>query len=132
MLSLNAQIAQGNADAGLANDVQELNSLAMAKDQATQQRAILYNALKQQLFADGELQALTTAESEQEGDLAAFDTTASAAQQNSFRNTVAGPLVNEAELVEEYVISVDSLQTSALGITPSRLPSSGTRICPTR
>ncbi len=122
MLSLNAQIAQGNADAGLANDVQELNSLAMAKDQATQQRAILYNALKQQLFADGELQALTTAESEQEGDLAAFDTTASAAQQNSFRNTVAGPLVNEAELIEEYVISVDSLQTSALGIGAQQAP----------
>jgi len=122
MLSLNAQIAQGNADAGLANDVQELNSLAMAKDQATQQRAILYNALQQQLFADGELQALTTAESEQEGDLAAFDTTASAALQNSFRNTVAGPLVNEAELIEEYVISVDSLQTSALGISAQQAP----------
>ncbi|MGO9784881.1 MAG: nitrate- and nitrite sensing domain-containing protein, partial [Streptosporangiaceae bacterium] len=122
MLSLNAQIAQGNADAGLANDVQELNSLAMAKDQATQQRAILYNALKQQLFADGELQALTTAESVQEGDLAAFDTTASAAQQDSFRNTVAGPLVNEAELIEEYVISVDSLQTSALGISAQQAP----------
>jgi signal transduction histidine kinase len=122
MLSLNAQIAQGNADAGLANDVQELNSLAMAQDQATQQRAILYNALKQQLFADGELQALTTAESEQEGDLAAFDTTASAAQRNSFRNTVAGPLVNEAELIEEYVISVDSLQTSALGISAQQVP----------
>jgi signal transduction histidine kinase len=123
MLSLNAQIAQGNADSGLANDVQELNSLAMAKDQATQQRAILYNALKQQLFADDELQALTTATSEQAADLAAFDATASPAQQRSFINTVAGPLVNQAELIEQYVISVGSLDlASSLNISPQAAP----------
>jgi signal transduction histidine kinase len=122
MLSLNAQIAQGNADSGLANDVQELSSLAMAKDQATQQRAILYNALKQQLFADDELQALTTATSEQAADLAAFDATASPAQQRSFINTVAGPLVNQAELIEQYVISVGSLDLVSLNISPQAAP----------
>jgi signal transduction histidine kinase len=122
LLSLNAQIAQGTADAGLANGVQTLSALAMAQEQATQQRAILFNALSQQLFADDELQALTTAESEQATDLATFSTTASPAEQRTFRTTVAGPLVNRAELIEEYVISVGSLDTSALNITPQAAP----------
>ena len=120
MLSLNAQIAQGTADSGLANDVQTLNSLSMAKDAGhPAARASSTTRLTQQLFADGELQALTTAESEQAADLAAFGTTATPAEQTSFRNTVAGPQVNGAELIEEYVISVGSLDTSAAGHQPA-------------
>jgi signal transduction histidine kinase len=120
MFSLNDQIAQGTADSGLANDVQALNSLSLAKDQAAQQRAILFNALTQQLFADDEQQALTTAVSVQSADLTAFDTTATPEEQVSFRDTVAGPLVNKAELLEEYVLSVDSLDVTALGIKPGQ------------
>jgi signal transduction histidine kinase len=122
MLSLNDQIAQGTADSGLANGVQALNSLSLAKDEATQQRALLFNALTQQLFADGELQALTTAESVQAADLTAFGTTATSAEQSSFRTGVAGPLVNRAELIEEYVLSVGSLDTTALNISLAAAP----------
>jgi signal transduction histidine kinase len=122
MFSLNNQIAEGTADSGLVNDVQALQSLSLAKDQAAQQRAILFNALSQQLFADGEQQALTTAVSVQGADLTAFGTTATADEQRSLRNTVAGPLVNKAELIEEYVISVGSLDTTALGISPGTGP----------
>ncbi len=53
MIALNDQIAQGTSDATLANDVQTLNALSLAKDQAAQQRALLFNALSQQIFADG-------------------------------------------------------------------------------
>ena len=122
MLSLNDQIAQGTADSGLANGVQALNSLSLAKDEATQQRALLFNALTQQLFADGELQALTTAESVQAADLTAFGTTATSAEQSAFRTGVAGPLVNRAELIEEYVLSVGSLDTTALNISLAAAP----------
>ena len=122
MISLNAQIAEGTADSGLVNDVQALQSLSLAKDQAAQQRAILFNALSQQLFADGEQQALTTSVSVQGADQTAFGTTATADEQNSLRNTVAGPLVNKAELIEEYVISVGSPDTTALGIPPGTRP----------
>jgi len=122
MFALNQQIAQGTADSGLANDVQTLSSLSMAKDQAAQQRALLFNALTQQLFADDEQQALTTAVSEQAADLAAFDTTATPAEQDAYRNAVAGPLVNKAELIEEYILSVGSLDTSALNISPQAAP----------
>ena len=65
MITLNDQIAQGTSDSGLANDVRTLNSLSLAKDQAAQQRAFLFNAFTQQFFADGEQQALTTALSEE-------------------------------------------------------------------
>jgi len=72
MIALNDQIAQGTSDSILVNDVQTLNALSLAKDQAAQQRALLFNAFEQQLFADGEQQALTTSESQQLADLTAF------------------------------------------------------------
>src|SRR5271169_2106595 len=61
MIALNNQIAQGTSDAQLVNDVQTLNSLSLAKDQAAQQRALLFNAFTQTVFADGEQQRLITA-----------------------------------------------------------------------
>ena len=80
MIALNDQIAQGTSDSVLVNDVQTLNSLSLAKDQAAQQRALLFNAFNQQIFADGEQQALITAQSEQLTDLTAFNTTATPAE----------------------------------------------------
>src|SRR5260370_555992 len=122
MLSLNAQIAERTADSGLASSVQALNSLSLAKDEAAQQRAILFNAFSQQLFADGELQALTTAVSDQATDLGKFDATVTPAEQDAFRNAVAGPRVNEAELIEEYVISVGSVSTGSLNMSARAAP----------
>src|SRR5712691_799099 len=122
MISLNDQIAEGTADSGLASSVQALNSLSLAKDEAAQERAILFNAFSQQLFADGELQALTTAVSDQATDLGKFDATVTPAEQNAFRNAVAGPRVNEAELIEEYVISVGSVGTSSLNMSAGAAP----------
>jgi signal transduction histidine kinase len=124
MIFLTDQIAQGTSDSGLVNDVQALDSLALAKDQAAQQRALLFNALNQQLFADGVQQAVNTAQSEELNDLTAFDTTATPAEQSAFRNTVAGPLVNEAQSIETYILSVGSLDIGAgsLGISATAAP----------
>ena len=69
LITLNDQIDQGTSDPGLVNDVETLDSLALAKDEAAQQRALLYNALPPQLFADGVQQALTTAQSEELTDI---------------------------------------------------------------
>jgi signal transduction histidine kinase len=124
MIFLTELIAQGTSDSGLVNDVQALNSLALAKDQAAQQRALLFNALNQQLFADGVQQAVNTAQSEELNDLTAFDTSATAAEQSTYRNTVAGPLVNKAQDIETYILSVGSLDigAGALGIGPTAAP----------
>ena len=124
MIALNDQIAQGTSDATLANDVQTLNALSLAKDQAAQQRALLFNALNQQIFADGLQQALTTAQSEELTELTAFGTTATAQEQSTYRNTVAGPRVNQAQNIEIYIVGTGSLAigAGALGIGPAAAP----------
>ena len=124
MIALNNQIAQGTSDAQLVNDVQSLNSLSLAKDQAAQQRGLLFNAFKQQIFADGEQQALISAQSAQLADQTAFGTTATAAEQNSYLSIVNGPLVNQAQIIETYVLNVDTLAigTGALGINSTVAP----------
>ena len=127
MIALNDQIAQGTSDSTLVNDVQTLDSLSLAKDQAAQQRGILYNAFNQQLFADGELQALLTAQSEELTDLTAFNTTATPAEQgsyNNFVNNVYGTAVNEAQNIELYVVGtgVPNIDAGALNISPAKAP----------
>ena len=125
MIALNDQIAQGTSDAQLVNDVQTLDSLSLAKEQASQQRGLLFNVFGQQLFADGVQQALLTAQSEQLTDLNAFGTTATAAEQASFSNTVTGPAVNEAQNIETYVLSVApsvNIDTGSLGISATDAP----------
>jgi signal transduction histidine kinase len=103
IIALNDQIAQGTSDSVLVNDVQTLNALSLAKDQAAQQRALLFNAFEQQIFADGEAQALTTSESEQLTDLTAFNTTATPAEKSAYISTVAGLRFDEAESIEIYI-----------------------------
>jgi signal transduction histidine kinase len=127
MIALNDQIAQGTSDSALVNDVQTLDSLSLAKDQAAQQRGILYNAFNQQLFADGELQALLTAQSEELSDLTAFDTTATPAEQSSYSNyvnNVYGTAVNEAQNIELYVVGtgVPDIGAGALNISAAKAP----------
>jgi signal transduction histidine kinase len=124
MIALNELIAQGTSDAPLVNDVQTLNTLSLAKEQAAQQRALLFNAFKQGVFADGEQQALITAQSEQLQDLTAYRVTATAAEQRSYDNVVNGPLVNNAQIIETYVNNLDTLAigAGALGISAQSAP----------
>jgi signal transduction histidine kinase len=104
MITLNDQIAQGTSDASLANDERTLNSLALAKEEASQQRALLYNAFTQEFYGDAELQALYTAQSEQLNDQASFQATATPAERNSYTTTVAGAGVNLAEGIEDFIL----------------------------
>ena len=124
MISLNDQVAQGTDDSSLTNDVQTLNSLALEKDQAAQQRAILFNAFTRGFFANGEQQALITVVAEQGADSTAFDTTATPAEQSSFSSLVAGPLVKMAVVIEEYVVSTGRLDigNGALNISAQDAP----------
>jgi signal transduction histidine kinase len=125
MISLNDQIAQGIPDSALANDVQTLNTLSEAKDEAAQQRALMYNALLNNNFADGELQALTTAQSDQGTDQTAFGTTATPAERDSFFNQVGGPLVSGAESIETYILDNGAVDVPTLGqggFNPATLP----------
>ena len=127
MIALNDQIAQGTSDATLVNDVQTLNSLSQGKDQAAQQRALLYNAFGQGVFADGELQALSTAQSDELTDKTAFDSTATPAEESTFNNlvnNVHGKAVNEAQSIEIYVLGtgVPDIGAGALNIDQQHAP----------
>jgi signal transduction histidine kinase len=125
MISLNGQIAQGISDAALANDVQTLNTLSLAKDEAAQQRALMYNALLNNNFADGDLQALETAQSDQGTDQTAFSTTATPAERDVFFSNVGGPLVSGAESIETYILdngAVDIQTLTQQGFDPATLP----------
>jgi signal transduction histidine kinase len=119
MIALNNLIAEGTSDAGLVSDVQTLNSLSVAKDQAAQQRALLFNTFRQKIFADGEQQALTTAESQELVEETAFRTTATPAEQRSFNNTVAGPLFNQAQEIEIYI---EGLPLGTIGLDIGQSP----------
>jgi signal transduction histidine kinase len=125
MIALDDQIAQGTSDSGLVNDVQTLNAMSLAKDEAAQQRALLYNVFLHRGFADGEQQALITAQSGQLIDLTAFSTTATPAEQSAYDSTVAGTRFNEeAENLEIYVQGASSPTSgaAALGISSAQAP----------
>jgi signal transduction histidine kinase len=121
MIALDDQMGQGTSDASLVSDVQTLNAMALAKDQAAQQRALLFNAfLHPQSFAD-EQQALTTAQSGQLIDLTAFGTTATPAEQSEYDSAVAGTPGNEqAQNIVDFVQDAGSL--AAAGINPAQAP----------
>jgi signal transduction histidine kinase len=125
MIALDDQIGQGTSDASLVNDVQTLNAMSLAKDEAAQQRALLYNAFLHHGFADQEQQALITAQSGQLIDLTAFSTTATPAEQSEYDNIVAGTKLNElAENLEIYVQGASSLASgaAALGLSSADAP----------
>ncbi len=125
MIALDDQIGQGTSDSILVNDVQTLNALSLAKDQAAQERALLFNVFLHRSFADNEQQALITANSGELIDLTAFSTTATPAEQDAFDTTVSGTRANEeAENIEIYVQGASSLASglAALGISQAQAP----------
>ena len=124
MIALNGQIAQGADDLGLTNDVQTLSALSQEKDQVAQQRALLLNAFTKGSFANAEEAALVTAVAGQGADAAAFDATATPAEQDSFTRVVAGPAVKQALNIQQYVVSTGSLDigNGALNISATAAP----------
>jgi len=123
MITLNDLIAQGTSDPVLVNDVRTLNSLSLAKDEAAQQRALFFHTVSDQFFGDGEQQALTTALSEELNDKASFEATATPAEQNAFTTTVAGPGVNLAEGMEDFILTDGNpVDITQLGISLNKAP----------
>jgi Nitrate and nitrite sensing len=105
----------------VASDVQTLNSLALAQDQAAQQRALLYNAFLHHGFADGEQQALIAAQAGELIELSAFGTTATPAEQHEYDTDVAGTPASElASDLEILVQGSGQLEggSSLAGINP--------------
>src|SRR5689334_11351415 len=115
MMALNGQIAQGADDPALINDVQTLNSLSQEKDQVSQQRALLYNALTKGFFDNAVYQALVTATAGQPAAATAFEATATPAEQSAFTRVVSGAQVKNGVDIENYVISTNRLDLATRG-----------------
>ena len=105
---------QGTSDATLGQAIRVLSLVSRMKEQASQQRAILTYGLLVGQLSPNEQTALNSALSEQQSNLASFNTTASIAQRNLWNNSVASSFVFQADAAETQAISIQA-QTGKLG-----------------
>ncbi len=105
---------QGASDATLGQAIRVLGLVSRMKEQASQQRAILTYGLLVGQLSPNEQTALNSALSEQQSNLASFNTTASIAQRNLWNNSVASSFVFQANSEETQAISIQA-QTGRLG-----------------
>ncbi|HET9079970.1 MAG TPA: nitrate- and nitrite sensing domain-containing protein [Trebonia sp.] len=103
-------IAAGTANTTLQSDVSVLNALLRIEDDASLQRAYLYQALQSTPAAltPGALQDLNQAAEQQVADTSAFNQAASVTEQQTYSNTVAGPQVDEAKSAEKLAVATAS------------------------
>ena len=142
MITLSDQVGQGVSDGQLTGDVQALNALALAKEQASQQRGLLNSALSAPVrfsvsYAhnggtahsplidtanQGTEQALTLANQLETADLAIFFKAASELQAVDDVNEVNFPAgaaaTNIAQDIEQNVFSNDDIDYFTDGGTP--------------
>ena len=141
LFALNDQLSSSSGDATLANEVIALGALSRAKDQAAQQRAIIYSGFIESGLNDaggkvttsnasgqafnnlngsaaltdaGGLQALTTAQFLQLTDLQTFQVSAAPAVFESYLATVAGPKVQTAQTVNNMVTAAPNSNPQAI------------------
>jgi signal transduction histidine kinase len=103
LFDLNDEITSGSGDSVLADEVRTLDALSRAKDEASQQRAMLYAALIDGSFPSGAQQALFTSGQLESNDLISFESSATNAELDAFQNTVSGLPVNASELLNNYL-----------------------------
>ena len=124
MQALTGEIAQGVSDPTLSNDVRTLASISAVKEEAAEQRALLFNALTEGFFDINVETAINTAASQQQLDQATFQTTATAAQQAAFASVTGSSQASEAVNIEGFLLSDDDPFTDIvnLGISQQQAP----------
>jgi signal transduction histidine kinase len=100
-------VAAGTGNAELQSNVSVLNALLRMEDDASLQRAFLYQALQSTPAAltPSALQLLNQAAEQQQADTQAFGQSASVTEQQTLNNTVAGPEVDEAKSAEKLAVA---------------------------
>jgi signal transduction histidine kinase len=100
-------VAAGTGNATLQSDVSVLNTLLRMEDDASLQRAYLYQALASPTpsLTPRSEQLLNQANEQQVADTLAFDQAASVGQQQDLQNTVAGSPVDEAKSSEQLAVA---------------------------
>ncbi len=118
LLSFSDQIAQGSANASLADTARTLGSLSRMKEDASRERGILYSALLEGQFELGAPELLSSAQAQQASDQSQFETSATLAQQQLFNNTVTGPAIDQDQVLEQLAVDVGNPQE--VGVSPSQ------------
>jgi hypothetical protein len=116
LLALDDQVAVGSNDSELVGAVRVASLVSNMKEEASQQQAILTSALAPDLvglgvFGPAQLSAITDALAEQQGNLAEFNTAATASQRQLYDNAVSGATVARAQAQEQQAISLASSGT---------------------
>jgi signal transduction histidine kinase len=106
-ITFSNDIAAGSGNSTLQTDVTVLNSLLRMEDDASLQRADLYQALltSQPDLTPEALSDLKQASAQQQADASQFGTAASVEESQNFNNTVSGQMVDEAQSEEERAIA---------------------------
>jgi signal transduction histidine kinase len=101
-------ISAGSGNDTLQTNVAVLNALLRVEDDASLQRADLYQALlsRPPTLTASALSDLSQAQAQQKADLSQFDAVASVTQSQDFSNTVSGQDVDEAESEESLAIAL--------------------------
>jgi signal transduction histidine kinase len=107
VFDLNDEITSGSGDALLSNEVRTLDSVSRAKDQESQERAILYIMLLQNSYG-GALQSLTTAQALESSYLDAFQSSATPAEEDNFLSAVSAEKVDTTTLLSSFLTSASS------------------------
>jgi signal transduction histidine kinase len=129
MITLNDLIAQGVSDSVLTNDVRALNFLSLAIEEASRQRAVLYSLFNDPYFVAGdpspddsaglaELNLVTTQEGIYD---AAFDATATPAEQTLLTAALAAPGIGTAAEIEDFIVGNAPTQPANAPLVPNPL-----------
>jgi signal transduction histidine kinase len=99
LITFVSDVATGSGNVTLENQVSTLTSLLRVSDDASLERAYLYQALTKPTaqLTPGELDALNNTVAKKLADLAAFTSGATVTEFQLFQNTVSGQSVDEAE-----------------------------------
>ena len=119
MFAFNDDIAQGSANPALSDSVRTLGLLSRMKDQASQQRAILYAAFISGQMSPNTLSALTSAHGQQANDLSTFMASTTVGQQQRYADTVSGTQDDLAQNMEQRAITLGSRTTPLFAGTTS-------------
>jgi signal transduction histidine kinase len=107
VFDLNDEITSGSGDPLLSDEVRTLDSVSRAKDQESQERAILYTMLLQNSYG-GALQSLTTAQALESSYLDAFQSSATPAEEDTYLSAVNAEKVDTTTLLSSFLTSAAS------------------------
>jgi signal transduction histidine kinase len=117
-MAFSDDVAAGTGNATLQSDVTVLNALLHMEDDASLQRAYLYQALETSppaLTPTG-LIDLNQAIAQQSADNSQFDAVAQVGEQQILNNIVSGPNVDEAESAQSLAIATAGTSTLQIGV----------------